>query len=83
MKTEDIIEGLLSRFTSNKFKDYLLIVAISRLQTLQLVSKQRDKLLAALEFTKDAMIANNLNYEAMPRTFEVIDEAIANAKEEE
>ena len=41
------------------------------------LEKQIDELLAALIFAKDMMIANDLS---LPRTFEVIDEAIAKVK---
>ena len=82
MKTEDIIEGLQARCAVGACNDYLLVNALSRLRTLQSKAKQRDELLAALKFAKDMMIANDLNYGNMPRTLEVIDEAIAKAKGE-
>lgn len=43
---------------------------------------QRDELLKALEFAREMMVVNDLTPECMPRTFDVIDEAIAKAKGE-
>ena len=45
MKTEEIIQCLELRCEATRFNDYLLVNALSRLRTLQSITKQRDELI--------------------------------------
>ena len=62
-----------------KLANDLIIQNTALRNRLDAAETQRDELLAALILAKDMMLANNLY---LPFTLEIIDDAIANAKEE-
>jgi hypothetical protein len=66
-------------FINRSIKMNAVTVPADKLAELQLKAAQRDELVRALIFAKEMMIVNDLS---LPRTFEVIDEAIAKAKGE-